>query len=118
MSSFITNFQNLFKLIDIHIMRVVQNCIKNAWDKSVHDKCCTNCCKLLHCNTCNTTTNTLSRMCPPKPGFLSLLPGHSFIVNLHKMCLFIKTQAYKYVNDKINTVKSMSYKPCHIISIM
>ena len=115
-------FGHFYRLIDIHIMRLVQNCIKNAWNKSVHNIYCSNCCKLLQCNTCNTTINTLNtlsrvRMCPPKPGFLSLLPGHSF-ANLHKMCLFIKMQAYKYVNDKINTVKSMGYKRCHIICIM
>ena len=118
MSSFITSFQNLFKLSGIHIMwyKIVSN--KNAGDESVHNIYCSNCCKLLHCNTCNTTTNTLSRVCPPKPGFLSLLPGHPLFSYMIKMCLFIKTQAYKYVNDKISTVKSMSYKPCHIISIM
>ena len=118
MSSFITNFQNLFKLSGIHIMRYKIVSSQNAWSESVSNICCSNCCKLLHCNTCNTTTNTLSRMCPPSRGISLCFPGSPFFANLYKMCLFIKTQAYKYVNDKINTVKSMGYKPCHIICIM
>lgn len=118
MSSRITNFQNLFKLIDIHIMRykIVSN--RKAWNESVNNIYCSNCCKLLHCNTCNTTINTLSRVCPPKPGVFSLYSRRLLFGHMIKMCLFIKTQAYKYVNDKINTVKSMSYKWRHIISIM
>jgi len=109
-------FGHFYRLIDIHIMRykIVSN--KNAGNESVHNKRCSN--STSRANFTISIYNPLSRvrMCPPKPGFLSLFPGHSLFAI--KMCLFIKTQAHKYVNDKINTVKSMGYKRCHIISIM
>src|SRR5690554_4309688 len=102
-------FGHFYRLIDIHIMwyKIVSN--RNAKVKSVHNIYCSYCCKLLQCNTCNTTTNTLSRvrMCPPIRGFSLCFPGTLLFGYMIKMCLFIKTQAYKYVNDKINTVKSM-----------
>ena len=102
-------FGHFYRFKSIHINNGENEVRESAGIKSISN---THCSKILRKVVNSLSINKLSA-CPLKARLSLSVAGPP-----PKTCLFINKQAYKCVNDKINTVKSMSYKRCHIISIM